>query len=100
MNILLVEDDETCKEVVGAVLRRHGHQVTAVSTGSQALALLGGGHEPDLLLTDIQLPGDMDGWSVAHAFKDCIPGLAVVYITGRPRDVDPVTNSIYLLKPI
>ena len=64
------------------------------------MALLETGFEPDLLLTDVQLPGDIDGWLLARFFKDEIPELPVVYMTATRRDIDQVTNSIYLLKPV
>lgn len=100
MHILLVEDDATCREIVGAALRVHGHHVTSVSCGAEAVDLLEVGLKPDLLLTDIQLPGDLDGWLLARHFKEEMPELPVVYMTGRRRDNDQVTNSIYLLKPV
>jgi CheY-like chemotaxis protein len=100
MQVLLIEYDETCREAVVSALRRKGYQVTAVFTGRQALALLGSGLEPDLLLTDIQLPGDLDGWATARIFRDWLPDLPVVYITPSPREIDPATKSVYLLRPI
>jgi CheY-like chemotaxis protein len=100
MRILFVEDDEICREVVGAILQKHGNHVTSVATGTEAVTLLDDGLKPDLLLTDIQLPGDFDGWTVARVFQDQIPELPVIYLTAAFRDADPVTNSIYLMKPV
>ena len=100
MHILLVEDDAICSEVVAATLRKQGHEVTSAPSGADALALLETGFEPDLLLTDVQLPGDIDGWLLARFFKDEIPELPVVYMTATRRDIDQVSNSIYLLKPV
>ena len=100
MHILLVEDDAICREVVGAALRVHGHQVTSASSGSEAVDLLDVGLKPDLLLTDIQLPGEVDGWLLARFFKDEMPELPVVYMTATRHDTDQVANSIYLLKPV
>ena len=100
MHILLVEDDVTCREVVGAALRVQGHQVTSASSGLEAVDLLDVGLKPDLLLTDIQLPGELDGWLLARFFKDEMPELPVVYMTATRHDNDQVANSIYLLKPV
>ena len=99
MHILLVED-AICSEVVVATLRKQGHEVTSALSGADALALLETGFEPDLLLTDVQLPGEIDGWLLAHFFKDEIPELPVVYMTATRGEIDQVTNSIYLLKPV
>ncbi len=100
MQILLVEDDEICRDVVEATLLRHGDTVTSVATGSEAVALLESGLEPDLLVTDIQLPGEFAGWLLARLFQDHLPELPVVYITASHRGAHQVSNSIYLLKPL
>ena len=100
MQILLVEDDDICRDIVEATLSKHGNSVTSVATGAEAVALLDSGLEPDLLLTDIQLPGDCDGWLLARLFQDQLPELPVVYITATHRGAHQVSNSIYLLKPL
>ena len=100
MRILLVEDDEVCRNVLELTLRRDGQTVTSVSTGAEALALLEGGIKPDLLLTDIHLQDGIDGWLLARIFQDILPDHPVVYITATPAGACHVTNSIFLLKPL
>jgi CheY-like chemotaxis protein len=100
MRILLVEDDEVCREIVEVTLRKHGHEVVSVATGPEAVAVFDTGERPDLLLTDIQLPGELDGWDLAHLLQDEVPELPVIYITGSRSDAEPVSNSIYLRKPV
>jgi len=100
MHIILVEDDEVCSEIVGAVLARDGMRVTSVSDGAEAIALLDKGVRPDLLLTDIRLPGDCDGWLVARIYKDECPTLPVIYISASQPSTDQVDCSVYLRKPV
>jgi CheY-like chemotaxis protein len=101
MLVVLVEDDEISRDIVEATLRREGLSVRTVATGDEAVALLTDELlRPDLLVTDLQLPGDLDGWSVAQIFQDEHPNLPVIYITATDGESDHVGNSIYLRKPV
>lgn len=65
-DLLLVEDDETLAGLLAAHLRAHGYLVTVAPTAEAAQGLLAGGARPDLLLLDINLPGET-GWSVLRS---------------------------------
>ena len=54
--ILLVDDDELILETTSKILMRAGHEVLPAPDAEKALSLLAG-HEPDLALVDIMLPG-------------------------------------------
>lgn len=56
MNILIADDDATCRLVLGATLKKLGHEVTAVKSGDEALAIFEAGHVP-LLISDMVMPG-------------------------------------------
>jgi CheY-like chemotaxis protein len=99
--IVLVEDDEITRELVEVALRQEGHEVASFGDGEAAVAFLEEGRtRPDLLVTDIQLPDDFDGWAVARAFQEEHPRLPVIYITASTMPPDPVNNSIYIRKPV
>ncbi|HEX2137072.1 MAG TPA: response regulator [Microvirga sp.] len=100
MRVLFVEDDDVSRVVVEATLRDCGIRVVSVSSAAEALDLLESGIEPDLLLTDIQLPGDCDGCMLAEIFQDELPDLPIIFITAKPQGVHQVNNSVYLLKPL
>ena len=100
MRVLFVEDDDVCRVIVEAILRSCGMRVVSVSSAAEALDLLDSGIKPDLLLTDIQLPGDCDGCMLARVFQDELPDLPVVYITATYRGTHQVNNSVCLLKPL
>jgi adenylate cyclase len=59
--ILLVEDDEVTREGLAVILGRAGYLVSQSANGLEALALLGAGPPPDLILLDVFMPV-MDGW--------------------------------------
>jgi CheY-like chemotaxis protein len=64
--ILLVDDDEAKRYLIGTWLRRAGHTVTEAGTGREALGLVG---SAELVLLDVNLP-DMSGYEVCKLIKD------------------------------
>jgi DNA-binding NtrC family response regulator len=54
----------------------------------------------DVLVTDIRLPGDVDGWQVVERCRENFPELQVIYATGfSPVEACPVSGSLTLQKP-
>lgn len=80
--ILLVEDQAALRLVIGEVLEEYGHQVVSVENGKQALEALQRGLAPHLLISDIGLPGGLNGCQVAEASRALQASLPVLYITG------------------
>ena len=65
-HLLLVEDDESLGGLLSAHLRARGYAVTVAPTAEAARDVLAGGEQPDLLLLDINLPGET-GWSLLRS---------------------------------
>ena len=65
-HVLLVEDDEPLAGILSAHLRARGYQVTVAGTAETAREALGEGLHPDVVLLDINLPGET-GWSVLRS---------------------------------
>jgi len=65
-HLMLVEDDESLAGLLSAHLRAHGFTVTVAPTAEAAESLLADETPPDLILLDINLPGDT-GWSVLRS---------------------------------
>ncbi len=69
LRVLLAEDDEVSRDIVGLILGQRGHSVTATADGHQALtAWEAGPDDYDVLLTDIMMP-EMDGIDLAKAIR-------------------------------
>jgi two-component system, cell cycle sensor histidine kinase and response regulator CckA len=86
--VLLAEDEETIRRLVGEVLERSGYKVFAASNGDEALALLEEhGDEIDLLLTDVIMPG-MSGPDLARAASKLRPSLRVLFTSGYTSEPD------------
>ena len=82
--ILLVEDDDLIREITTELLTDVGYAVTAACNAEMALALLRKGGRFDLLLTDVHMPGDLNGIGVVLCARLMWPELPVVFVTGRP----------------
>ena len=82
-SILLVEDDDLVRELVEAQLAALGHRVRGVEDASAALGAIDAGLSFDLLVTDVTLPGEMDGYALARLVRQGRPGLPVLYASGH-----------------
>ncbi len=83
-SILIIEDDEHVRVSVESCLADEGHKTLTASTAEQALALLEGGAEVDLVLVDIALNGDIHaGLTLARRAAEIRQNLKVVYTTGQ-----------------
>ena len=80
--ILLVEDDELVRAHAVRQLRALGYTVTAVENGRLALALVERGEPFDLLLTDVVMPGGLDGRALAEKVRALRPQLPVLFASG------------------
>ena len=101
--ILYTEDDAILLADGDAVLRDAGYEVLLASTGAEACALLGSqGARVSALVTDINLAGEMQGWSVAEAGREINPDLPVVYVSASDRREFArrgVADSVWIPKP-
>ena len=82
LRVLLVEDDDGVRDVVCGQLEASGYETKAVAQGDAAIALLRSDEPFDLLLTDVVLPGGMNGFDIAHAARKLRPGLAILCMSG------------------
>lgn len=83
LRILVVDDDPVMREVLEALLEMSGHQVTLVDSGEAALAALRQASEhPDLLLTDLRLPGLEGEALAARLIEERRAGTLVIGMSG------------------
>jgi PAS domain S-box-containing protein len=84
--ILVVEDDDELRKYAREVLEELGYHVMTAGSGAAALETLNGSHQIDLLLTDVVMPGGMNGRQLADKAVGHRPGLRVLYMTGYTRN--------------
>lgn len=80
--VVLVDDEATLRRVLADVLADMGCKVIAAEDAMSALTVFDSTEEVDLLITDVGLPGNMNGKALAAAVKTRRPDLKVMFITG------------------
>jgi len=97
--ILVVEDDDGVRETIFEALTETGFDVTTASTGIEAIAL-SEERKFDMMVTDIRLPGGLDGITVTQHVRARQPSLKCVFISGAqdPIICDPALDE-FVTKP-
>jgi signal transduction histidine kinase/CheY-like chemotaxis protein len=81
-SIILIEDEETIRIVVSEILVEAGYSVATAEDGPSGLRILEKAGCVDCLITDVGLPGGLNGRQVADAARRSRPDLKVLFITG------------------
>ncbi len=101
--ILVVDDDQSSRELLARILTGAGHKVTQLTDGREAVAALDAGDPPDLVVSDIRM-AEMDGLQVIDAFRERAPDTPVILVTAFG-NIDGAVEAIrrgaadYLSKP-
>ena len=69
MRILVVEDQDSIRRMIEALVQARGYQVTAVSSGAKAIDVAMT-DPPDIVLLDLNLPGQYDGFDVCTRLRN------------------------------
>jgi CheY-like chemotaxis protein len=80
--VLVVDDEPSVRMLVNEVLEELGYNAIEATDGASALKVLESGRQVDLLVTDVGLPGGMNGRQLADAGRVASPGLKILFITG------------------
>jgi PAS domain S-box-containing protein len=80
--VLVVDDEPTVRMLMADVLSEAGYMVLEAHDGPAGLRILQSDARIDLLITDVGLPGGMNGRQVADAARQARPGLRVLFVTG------------------
>jgi putative nucleotidyltransferase with HDIG domain len=101
--ILVVDDEESIRDIVSQMLTTAGYACTQAGSGTEALALLNSGVEFELMLSDLMMP-DLNGSDLLERVKERYPDMPVVMVTAV-HDIQVALDAIrdgaydYLLKP-
>jgi PAS domain S-box-containing protein len=80
--VMVVDDEVDIRLVMTEVLQMHGYAVVQAADAHEALRHLQRGPAPDVLVTDIGLPGGMNGRQLADIMREQMPELPVLMVTG------------------
>ena len=102
LQILLVEDEFLIRMDLAFTLEDLGHRVEQAQSADAAMKLLEGGCDFDLLITDIDMPGTLDGIALAFAACDLRPRCLILILSGgqHPHPTDIPADSVFLSKPV
>jgi len=101
--VLIVDDEASIRKYLQTLLEVEGYNVTAVSSGKEALEQIAGGERPDLVVLDVLMP-EMDGVETLRQMMQTDPGLNVTMLSCS-NEVSTVVEAIrlgandYLTKP-
>ena len=100
--VVVIEDDPHIADLVDLYLRRDGYRVLLARDGAQGLSLIGQ-EEPWIVILDVGLPGELDGFDVCRRIR-AEGNLPVLFLTARDDEVDRILGlelgaDDYLVKP-
>jgi CheY-like chemotaxis protein len=101
-SVLLVEDEVMISNLVADCLIESGFSVREAATADEALRYIKSGADVDVLFTDINLPGGMNGAELAERARELRPEMPIVYVSGRYKlsEISPlVPRSLFIAKP-
>jgi PAS domain S-box-containing protein len=80
--VLVIDDEEPIRMLIADVLEEAGYRVLGAADGAAGLKILQAESRIDLLITDVGLPGGLNGRQVADAARQTRPDLKVLFVTG------------------
>lgn len=103
--ILVAEDEAGVRSIIVATLEKAGYLVTPASTGDEARSIFEADPSFDLLLTDIVMPGSLQGTTLSRVLREQEPDLKVVFMSGYASEATVHGNGlrpedIRLMKPV
>jgi two-component system, response regulator PdtaR len=101
MVVLTVEDEFLISEYLRAILEGGGHAVIATFDADEAIRVLEKVPGIQLVITDINMPGSMDGLRLAAAIRDRWPPIHLILVTGLgpPKRSELLAGGRFLRKP-
>jgi CheY-like chemotaxis protein len=99
--VLVVEDEPLVRALAVDVLEEAGFDVVEASTADYALVVLEKRDDIRVLLTDVDMPGNLNGFQLARIVQDHFHRVRVVIVSGkaRPRPTDIGPDTMFIPKP-
>jgi len=83
LTVLIVEDEVLIRMLLSEALRQEGYAVVEAATADEALSVLESSSSPDVLITDVRMPGSIDGFELAAYVRRTKPELKVIITSGH-----------------
>ena len=98
--ILLVEDEFIIRLMLGDALRDAGYHVLEAGDGAEGLAVLLSGQPIDLMVTDVRMPGDIDGIELSRRSKASDASRPVIVCSGHLLPEEAFVSKPYLAQQL
>ena len=101
VRILLVEDEPLIRLDARAMLETAGYEVVEAASADEALRLLAAPAKFEAIVTDIDMPGSIDGLELARTIDGHRPEIAIVIMSGKwlPRREELPLKAAFVTKP-
>ncbi len=102
--VLVVDDEEDVRETVLALMDELGYRTFSAADGVSALAIVESDERIDLLLTDVMMPGELDGPALAERTQQVRPDMKILFTSGFAdgkvlQRIDRISGSALIAKP-
>ncbi|MFC3675337.1 response regulator [Ferrovibrio xuzhouensis] len=84
--ILVAEDEIITRSTLAQFLRQAGHAVIEANSADEAAAVLHSAQRVDLVITDLETPGRLDGVDLIHLLRADFPQVRVIVAAGPAKD--------------
>ena len=97
--VLVVEDEAMMRTKLAEELQDAGYLVVEASDGTEAVEILRVRRDVKIVISDVRMPGPIDGVELCRRVRSGYPGIKVVLSSGEPDAADSTAHDGFFLKP-
>ena len=104
-HILLAEDEPEVAAIIKQTLENEGYKITLADNGDKGFEIFQNNPSFDLILTDIMMPGELQGYGLAESCRELRPDIPVIFLSGYAKSSEAYGKNesfseIRLMKPV
>jgi two-component system, response regulator PdtaR len=99
ITVLVVEDEAMMRMKLAEELQDAGYLVVEASDGTEAVEILAVMRDVKIVISDVRMPGPIDGVELSRRVRSDYPGIKVVLSSGEPNAADSAAHDGFFLKP-
>jgi two-component system, response regulator PdtaR len=99
VTVLVVEDEAVMRTKLAEELHDAGYLVVEASDGTEAVEILTLRPDVKIVISDVRMPGPIDGVELCRRVRSGYPGIKVVLSSGEPDAADSTAHDGFFLKP-
>ena len=99
VTVLVVEDEAMMRMKLAEELEDAGYLVVEASDGTEAVEILTVRRDVKIVISDVRMPGPIDGVELSRRIRSGYPGMKVVLSSGEPNAADSAAHDGFFLKP-